>query len=351
MYPYFFNNLNFNNIFFTGSKNINNNIKIIFIKYNDKNKIKNCVFQLPTLINNHTIDNNNFEINLKCNNKNKTQKLIDFFNNLDNKIIFESKKNINWFNDINDKSNIKYKKIIKDTHTCEHGCINFKLNNYSDFTTKILLNNIIYNDILPHDGNCQIVLECYGIIINNINSEFELLLRPIILSFKLNYNYILLDSDCDDNINNETDKINNTNKIFNKESNNTSKNNTSKNKSPDNKINNTLKNKTSKNNSSDNKISHNTSDNNTSDNTPTNESNNNKLTNKILNNKKLHYSESDNDESDNNASDNDESDNDESVYSESVYSESITNVLVNGNQPEYINFKDDELLFIKSSLY
>ena len=319
MYPYFFNNLDFNNIFFTGSKDINNNIKIIFIKYNDKNKIKNCVFQLPTLINNHIIDNNNFEINLKCNNKNKTPKLIDFFNNLDNKIILESKKNINWFNNINDKSNIKYKKIIKDTHTCENGCINFKLNNYSDFTTKILLNNIIYNDILPLDGNCQIVLECYGIIINNIKSEFELLLRPIILSFKLNYNYILLDSECEDNINSDT------NKIVNIQS-----NKKESNKKESNKIVNIKSNKKELNKiQSDNDESYNDeSDNDESDN-----------------------DESDNDESDNDESDNDESDNDESDNNEFIYSESINSETINNNQQQYINFNDDELLFIKSSLY
>ena len=326
MYPYFFNNLDFNNIFFTGSKDINNNIKIIFIKYNDKNKIKNCVFQLPTLINNHIIDNNNFEINLKCNNKKKTPKIIDFFNNLDNKIILESKKNINWFNNINDKSNIKYKKIIKDTHTCENGCINFKLNNYSDFTTKILLNNIIYNDILPLDGNCQIVLECYGIIINNIKSEFELLLRPIILSFKLNYNYILLDSDSEDNINIKS------NKIVNKESNNKESNNKESN------------NKESNNKESNNKKSNNKESNNK-------ESNNKESNNKEYNNKELDNDKSDNDKSDNDESDYGESDNDESDYGESVYSESINSESINNNHTQYINFNDDELLFIKSSLY
>jgi hypothetical protein len=207
--PYILDNINLDNIIFTNTKGMHNN-KIILIKYNDNNKIKNFVFQLPTLINNHTIENNNFEINLECNNTNNTNKIVNFFNNLDNKIICESKKNIIWFNHLINKSQIKYKKIIKDTEQCINGCINLKLNNNIDFKTKISVNNynnilpndILHNDILPNDGSCQIILECYAIFINN-NSEFELILRPIILSFKLSYNYEIIESDVEDEIDNE----------------------------------------------------------------------------------------------------------------------------------------------------
>ncbi len=319
MYPYFFSNLDLNNIFFTNVKDINNNIKIIFIKYNDKNKIKNCVFQLPTLINNHYNENNNFEINLKCNNNNNTHKLIDFFNDLDNKIISESKNNITWFNNINDKSNIKYKRIIKDTQTCDTGCINFKLNNYKDFKTKILFNNINYNGLLPSDGKCQIILECYGILINNIKSEFELILRPIILSFKLSYNYTLLDSECDDD-----NKITNDNVYIDESFINESS------------IDELVKEQLCNNVKSINNISA-----------------NDKTDNSKYNNIESDNGESDNIESDNGKSDNDESDNDESdngeIFSESSDNDDLDNMDSDyDTHPKYIKFNNNDLLFIKS---
>ena len=203
LYPYSIDEIDFNNIIFT---QINNN-KLILIKYNDNYKIKNFVFQIPTLVNNHININNKFEINLECYNSNKINKLLNFFNNLDNKIISESKNNINWFNHLVDKTNIKYQRIINDTENCTNGCINFNLINNKDFKTKILLNDYEYNKILPENGSCKIILECYGLYISDL--EFKLILRPIILSFKLFYNYqILNDSD------NDTDNDDNNNSLF-----------------------------------------------------------------------------------------------------------------------------------------
>jgi len=234
--PYIFNKLDLNNLIFI--PNIcKPNKKIILIKYNDNNKINNCVFQLPTLINDHNIENNNFEINLKCYNKNNTNKLIQFFNNLDNKIISESKQNIMWFTNLKNKSQLKYKKIIKDTSDCDSGCINFKLIKCSDFTTQIYLNKNIYNDLLPSNGTCQIILECYGILINNDTCNFELILRPIVLSFKLSYNYNLVDSEDNLSINESDNNISDNNILDNNSlDNKTSDNENSDNENSDNKL-------------------------------------------------------------------------------------------------------------------
>jgi len=213
--PYRINEIDLNNIIFKKIKESKNK-KIIFIKYND-NKVNNFVFQLPTLNNNIEITNTNqFEINLDCINKNKEESLLTFLNNLDDKIIHESKNNTNWFDHLVDKSFIKYQRIIKDNNY-HNGCINFKIINNDDLKTKLVLNDDeidIYN-IPNNNGLCKIMLECYAIWINECN--FGLLLRPIIISFKIKlvYNYKFInDSDTEEDtifIKNEHNNIINLN--------------------------------------------------------------------------------------------------------------------------------------------
>ena len=98
-------------------KNIkeSSNRKIVFIKYRENKKHKNLVFQLPTLINNSTILSNDIEIILECQDNKKKEKLTDFLNNLDKKIINDAKTNASiWFDHIEDKTNVNYSHIIRN---------------------------------------------------------------------------------------------------------------------------------------------------------------------------------------------------------------------------------------------
>jgi hypothetical protein len=220
--PYKISNINLSNIVFNKSQSSTNK-KIIFIKYNDENIKKdnsfiqtkqNFVFQLPTLNNQYNINNNEFEISLTNNNN-----LIDFFNNLDNIIINCGKTNADtWFNHVSDKSKINYQRIIRDNNNN----IKIKIINNDDFQTQLYLNDNkkINIEEIPNNALCTMVLECYAVWINS--NIFGLLIRPIIINFKLNeifqYNYKLieesdeelLDSDISTSLfvkNNDTDKI------------------------------------------------------------------------------------------------------------------------------------------------
>ena len=185
----------------------NKNKKIIFIKYNDNNVLKNFVFQLPPL-NNYNL---NFDFPLECNNNNKSEVLFDFINKLDNKILTDAKnKSSSWFNHINDKNKIKFQKTIHDSNEYKNGVLKLKNIISDEFSTQLLLNDEITIDInsIPTNGTCKIVLECFAVWIDN--NTFGLLLRPIIISYKAkcnyNYNYnILYESDEDEDENENDD--------------------------------------------------------------------------------------------------------------------------------------------------
>lgn len=164
----------------------NKNKKIIFIKYNDNNVLKNFVFQLPSL-NNYNL---NFDFPLECNNNEKSELLLDFINKLDNKILTDAKnKSSTWFNHINDKNKIKFQKTIYDSNEYKNGIIKLKNINSEEFSTQLLLNDELIIDInrIPTNGTCKIVLECFAVWVDN--NTFGLLLRPIIISYKTKYDY------------------------------------------------------------------------------------------------------------------------------------------------------------------
>ena len=203
--PYRIYEIDFNNIIYQKIKTTETK-KIIFLKYNDKNKMKPFVIQCPTLLNiNEPIKVNNdyydLDIPLITQEKNKSNDLIKFFENLDKKIISDAKSNAKtWFNEFKNKENIKYKKIIKESDIYNEGIIKIKIIKNVDFETLLQIDNkkkITVNEI-PNNSWCKMLLEIYAIVFNFSNDTFSVFIRPIILSFKEKnyYNYKFLeDSD------------------------------------------------------------------------------------------------------------------------------------------------------------
>ena len=195
--PYKISMVQPNQIFFKNIKESENK-KIIFIKYKDDNILKNMVFQLPTLVNNITIENNEVEIALECVDESKTQKIIDLINSIDEKIVNEAKKNANlWFDHVNDKTKINFHHSLRECN--DTLMLKLKIINSKEFKTNIILNNnesekILFNEI-PTTGKLKIVLECYAVWVHG--DTFGLILRPVILSFIMDieteYNYKILD--------------------------------------------------------------------------------------------------------------------------------------------------------------
>jgi hypothetical protein len=201
--PFTLSTINLDNIIYKKVKKISSNTKLVFIKYNDNNQLQNFVFQIPTIINNGVINNDELSFNLKCVNIDKTNTLIKFFNNLDNKIIEDSKNN-NWFTD-----NLLYKKFINYNNN-----INIKIVNNDTFNTKLFLNEterITFDQIPniaetnPHKlGTCKIILDCYAVWIKK--NSFSILFRPVSISFSkfnesiYNYKFIHDSDDSNDNI-------------------------------------------------------------------------------------------------------------------------------------------------------
>ena len=158
------------------------------------------MFQVPTLNNKITINNNELDININCKNNNKSSSLNAYFDKLDNKVIEDAKKNnVVWFDHLEDKTDINYHYIVTNNNSFKVKCINsseFSTSLYLNDETKINLENI------PNNGTFKIILEFYAIWINNNN--FGILLRPIVLSFypdyKIEYNYKFLDTEMDNEL-------------------------------------------------------------------------------------------------------------------------------------------------------
>ncbi len=196
--PYKISEINPDQIFFKNMKESNNK-KIIFIKYKDEDVLKNMVFQLPTLVNDIHVENNEVEISLDCVEEIKTQKVINLINALDEKIVNEAKKNANsWFDHVVDKSKINFHHSLRGDNE-ESPIIKLKVIDSKEFKTNIILNNnesekISLNEV-PKNGKLKVVLECYAIWIHG--DTFGLLLRPVIFSFIMDveteYNYKILD--------------------------------------------------------------------------------------------------------------------------------------------------------------
>jgi hypothetical protein len=202
--------VDFNKIVYPKSKK-GNTKKLILIKYNEKSKLKNFVFQTPTLLNIFTPQFNgtyaDIEVGLVGKENNQVNKFINFLNELENKIKSDAQIHAhNWFNLDKNNSTINFQKIIRESEDYSTGTIKLKIIKNNDFETMLQLNNnkrIGLNNI-PEDSWCKIILECYGIWVNTEN-DFGIFFRPILISFipkeKQVYNYKLLeDSDDENNI-------------------------------------------------------------------------------------------------------------------------------------------------------
>jgi hypothetical protein len=207
--PYRIHQVDFNNIVYNKVKTSDSK-KIIFIKYQDKNKQKPFVIQCPTLLNINnaykiTDEYHELEIPIITQEKNKNQIFIDFLEDLDQRVISDAKSNSKlWFDEVTNKSSIRYKKIVKESDSYKDGVLRLKIIKNVDFETLLQIDNkkrITIKEI-PCNSWCKMLLEIYAIVINYQNNSFYIFLRPIILSFKekesVNYNYTFLeDSDSD----------------------------------------------------------------------------------------------------------------------------------------------------------
>ena len=181
----------------------NQNKKIVLIKYNDKNKLKNFVFQTPTLLNLNTPQFTNgyaeIEVGLVGKENDKVAKFIKFLNDLENKVKQDAQVNAStWFNITEDNQAINFQKIIRESDNFATGTIKIKIIKNNDFETLVQLNNNkrISAETIPADSWCKMILECYAVWIN-ANNDFGLFFRPVLVSFtpkeKEIYNYKFLE--------------------------------------------------------------------------------------------------------------------------------------------------------------
>jgi hypothetical protein len=212
--PYRISQIDLDNIRYTRIKS-NDRKKVIYLKYQDKKKLKNLVFQTPTLINiNNPIDNGNYyelDIPLKGQNTYKENKLINFLDSLDKKILYDAKMNSHKWFDIVNEGTVNYQKIIRNSidDNYENGMIRIKILRTPEFETILQINNKerISADNIPQNSWVKMILECYAIWVNQ--NGFGLFMRPVLVSFKpkeeVNYNYNFIDES--DNENDELDNI------------------------------------------------------------------------------------------------------------------------------------------------
>jgi hypothetical protein len=189
----------------------NQNKKIILIKYNEKSKLKNFVFQTPTLLNlSKPVITNGYaeiEVALVGKEKLKVDKFIKFLNDLENKVKADAQFNASsWFNITDENQTINFQKIIRESDDYSTGTIKIKIIKNNDFETMVQLNNNkrIGIESIPEDSWCKMILECYAVWVNT-NNDFGLFFRPVLTSFtpreKQTYNYRFIEDSDEENEN------------------------------------------------------------------------------------------------------------------------------------------------------
>jgi hypothetical protein len=183
------------------------NKKIILIKMNDKNRLKNFVFQTPTLLNINKPENANgyaeIELAFIGKEQKKVDKFIKFLNELENKLKNDAIYNAtSWFNLTGNNDTINFQKIVRESVEYKNGTFKVKILKNSDFETILQLDNskkIKLQDV-PENSWCKMILEVYAVWINS-NNDFGIFLRPILISFTARedvYNYRFVESDEED---------------------------------------------------------------------------------------------------------------------------------------------------------
>lgn len=196
--PYKISEVDVSNICYTDIKN-NSKKTIIYIKYMDNHKLKNLVFQTPTLISNNMIQckNNIFELDVPLIGKDqtKTTEFINFLNRIDKKIVKDAKLNNKWFERFTNIKTMKYQKLTRTTDD-NSGAIRLKLLRTDDFETVVQQNNKRINiEEIGRECWLKSILEIYAIWINE--NGFGLFIRPILINvkpcMKLLYDYKFAD--------------------------------------------------------------------------------------------------------------------------------------------------------------
>ena len=219
--PYKLSNIDLSNIVYPSVKQTDKK-KIILIKYQDKDKIRNLVFQTPTVLNidkaklffNGKNGYGEIDVALHGKNNSKVDKFISFLYELENKIKKDAYYNGNkWFHDIpNQKNILNFQKLIRESETFDNGTIKLKLLKNTNFETVIQYNNKQRTQIkdIPDNSWVKMILEVYAVWINP-NNDFGVFLRPILVSYtKDNYNYDFVhDTEEEDNCDIPDTEINN----------------------------------------------------------------------------------------------------------------------------------------------
>ena len=175
------------NFFYQSSKKINfNDKKVVFIPivYKNDNSILPILFQIPSIKLNDSYKKDNLLLPINTVNTNKTMILKNFFNNLDEKFIYDFKTNgKNWCKEVlQNLKNFEYKalvNIIEDNEPVyDNGVLNLQLEdietkffNKNNSAVKVynekkeLVNEENYRDVLQKGNIIQCILEVKGLII------------------------------------------------------------------------------------------------------------------------------------------------------------------------------------------
>ena len=180
--------IDFDNIVY---KDIKSNSKktVVFLKYRKKNSLKNFVIQTPTFLNiNEPIQNKthwDLEIPIFGKKEKKVEEFADFFNKLDDKIMYDARiHSSKWFGNF-DIQEINYQKTIResDNKKFKNGTFKVKILNNVDFKTMIQLNNSqkITMEQVPRNSWVKMIFEIQALWINK--NGFGIFLKPILISF------------------------------------------------------------------------------------------------------------------------------------------------------------------------
>ena len=180
--------VDFDNIVY---KDIKSNSKktVVFLKYRKKNSLKNFVIQTPSFLNiNEPIKNKthwDLEIPIFGKKENKVIEFADFFNKLDDKIMYDARiHSSKWFSNF-DIQEINYQKTIResDNKKFKNGTFKVKILNNVDFKTLVQLNNSqkINMDQVPKNSWVKMIFEIQALWINK--NGFGIFLKPILISF------------------------------------------------------------------------------------------------------------------------------------------------------------------------
>jgi len=145
---------------------------IIYINYIDRQQL---LLQIPSLICNKPIDNNEIILPLNAKNNKLTQSVVTFFQSLDDKIVSDIRKYAKLWKI---KGNIKYRAVINEMSDSndklyENGLIRLKLIHREEFVTKVynkqrnLLSKIEYTELLNKNCYVKSIIELSSLWFNN----------------------------------------------------------------------------------------------------------------------------------------------------------------------------------------